>query len=611
MAKTLKGKVTLVYICLVLMIAIVGFTSVISLHSLSKSINGLMIDNYKSINAANNMVEAVDEQNMAILNYLNNDAQGGIDLFYKNSNEFYKWYNVESNNITENGEMEYVNRINSCYVKYLKLFSDIQEVRSKQGISKAFDFYNSQVVPLYGDLKNELKGLSLLNEKSMFNSKDNVTNDTVATMYIILILSSAAVVGGYVTSRFFINRFLNPIYMLTETIKSVKEGDLNKEIPIVSKDEIGDLAQEFNNMTKRLQQFEYSTKGKLLSEKNKSLAIVKSISDPLIVLDTNYRIVLLNDACEEIFDIKEESVLNKHFLEVIRNGELYEYISSVSRKVNENRKEKIINLKDSVEDYYFNIISTVIEDKDLNMNGIVVLFQNVTKLKQLEKVKADFIATISHEFKTPLTSIMMGLSLITDRKIGSLSEKQEKILETIREDGYRLSSLVNDLLQLIKIESDKAIFNMKPCSVIGIIENSIRNFYDKAEAMEVNLHYEASEELPKVVVDSNKMSWVLNNLISNALKYVNAGDEIFISVFTKDNNMIISVKDTGVGIPTEYQDKIFDKFIQVKGQDSEFKGSGLGLAISKEIVEAHGGQIWCKSKIDAGSKFTFTIPLSD
>ncbi|WPC39807.1 ATP-binding protein [Clostridium sp. JS66] len=610
MIKTLKGKISVVYICLVLMIAIVGFTSVLSFHVISKSIDGLMINNYKSINAVNNMIEAIDVQNMDILNYLNNE-QIGIDSFYKNGDEFYKWYNIEANNITESGEKDYVAKINGDYTKYMVLFSKLQAIKNKQGTDKAFDFYNKQIITLYNNLKVELKGLSSLNEKAMFGGKDKVTNDTIVIMYIILGLSSAAVIGGFFISTFFINKFLKPIYTLTEGIKSVKEGELYKEISVASSDEIGLLSREFNNMTKRLQQFEYSNKGKLLKEKNKSIAIVKSISDPLIVLDTDYKMILLNNACEDIFGIKEEDVLNKHFLEGIRNGELYEYISSVYKEDNEKRSEKIMNIKVNGNDYYFNIISTAIQDRDSKAYGIVVLLQNVTKLKQLEKIKTDFMGTISHELKTPLTSIMMGLSLITDKKIGVLNEKQETIVDTMKDDGERLSSLITELLQLSKIESDKAIFSMEQCSIIGVIENCIKRFNDQALSKEVNLYYEGDEEFPKITIDAEKISWTLNNLVSNALKYVNAGDEISIKAVVKDKKMYISVEDTGVGIPEEYQKIIFDKFVQVKDGDLEMRSSGLGLAIAKEIVEAHGGEIWCESILDIGSKFTFTLPIYD
>lgn len=608
MIKTLKGKISVVYICLVLMIAIVGFTSVVSFHELSRSINGLMVNNYKSINAVNNMIEAVDGQNMAVLNYFNNEKVG-IDSFYKNSGEFYKWYNIESNNITESGEKDYITKINKDYTKYMMLFSSLQEIKNKQGTDKAFDFYNNQIITLYNNLKSDLKGLSALNEKAMFGSKDKVTNDTIVIMYVILGLSSAAVIGGFFISTYFMNRFLKPIYILTEGIRSVKEGELHKEISVDSSDEIGHLAHEFNNMTKRLQQFEYSNKGKLLKEKNKSIAIVKSISDPLIVLDTDYKVVLLNNACEDIFGIKEEGILNKHFLEGIRNRELYEYISSVYKEGNEKSSEKIMKLILNEKEYYFNVVSTAIKDRDLKVYGIVVLLKDVTKLKQLEKIKTDFMGTISHELKTPLTSIMMGLSLITNKKIGDLNEKQETIVEAMREDGERLSSLITELLQLSKIESDKAVFNVKQCSIIGIIENCIKRFNEQAISKEVNLYYEGSEDLPKITIDPERISWTLNNLVSNALKHINAGDEIFIKAVVKFNKMYVSVEDTGVGIPDEYQKRIFDKFVQVRGGDLEIRSSGIGLAIAKEIVEAHGGEIWCESKLDVGSKFTFTIPV--
>ncbi|WP_411680468.1 ATP-binding protein [Clostridium thailandense] len=611
MIKTLKGKISVVYICLVLMIAIVGFTSAFNLHALSRSIDGLMVNNYKSINAANNMIEAIDGQNVAILNYLNNNDQKQINLFYKNSDEFYKWYNIEANNITELGEKDYVSKINNDYTRYVMSFSDVQDIRNKQGTDKATNFYNDKITNLYNNLKSDLKGLAAINEKAMFGGKDKVTNDSIAIMYIILGLSSVAVIGGYIISTFFINKLLKPIYILTESIKSVREGELHKEIAVDSSDEIGLLAHEFNNMTKRLQQFEYSSKGKLLTEKNKSIAIVKSISDPLIVLDTNYKFTLLNDACEDIFGIKETDVLHKHFLEGIRNGELYEYISSIYKEDNEKKSEKIMNIEVNEKDYYFNIISTAIKDRDLESYGIVVLFQNITKLKQLEKIKTDFMGTISHELKTPLTSIMMGVSLITDKKIGDLNEKQKNIVDAIREDGERLASLISELLQLSKIESDKAIFNMKQCSIIGVIENCVKRFNDQAISKEVNLYYEGSEWLPQVTIDPEKVSWALNNLVSNALKYINAGDEISIKVKAKNNEMYVSVEDTGVGIPNEYQKIIFDKFVQVKGGDLEMRSSGIGLAITKEIIEAHGGDIWCESKLDVGSKFTFTLPISN
>lgn len=613
MIKTLKGKIAVVYIFLVLMIAVVGLTSVVSIFKLSKSIDGLMVDNYKSINVANKMMEAIEVQNIAVLNYINENRENALEEFYKGNDEFYKWFNVGFNNITEKGEQDSIAIINSRYLEFLKVFSQIQEIKNKDGKINANEFYNKNVFSIYNELKNALKTLSLLNEKAMFNSKNTVTNNALEIMYIILVLSLIAVIGGFFISKFFLNKFLKPIYLLTETMKSVKEGNIEQQAPVLSNDEVGGLAQEFNKMTKRIQKLENSTKGKLLAEKNKSLAIVKSISDPLIVLDTNFKIILINSACEEVFNIVENDVLNKHFLEAIRYANLYDHIFNAYKEFEDNSKfkEEIISIESKGKQYHFNVVVSIAKDNEFKINEIVVFLQNVTGLKQLEKMKTDFIATISHEFKTPLTSIMMGLSLIDHINLGSLNEKQQKIIETIKDDTNTLSDLVTNLLHLSRIESDKALFNMGSCSIVGVVENSIGNFYDLAEANEVHLRNEINDELPKVIGDSEKLTWVVNNLISNSLKHTNAGDEIIVRAYANEGKMYVSVSDTGEGIPDQYHSSIFNKFVQVEEGSTEIKGSGLGLAISKEIVEVHGGEIWCESKLDEGSNFIFTLPIEE
>lgn len=609
MFRTLKGKITFIYLCLVVTIAIVGIVSVVNLYSLSKSIDGLMVDNYKSINAVNNMLEILEKQNIAVSSFVRTGKKESVDSFYENTRVFNKWFNIESNNITETGERDYVDKIEGLYTEYIKLFSNVQLIRDKNGLNSANDYYDTNIVPVFLQLRSELKSISLLNEKAMLKSKDRVTNNSRDSVYIISILLIIAVIGGYAFSRIYTNKFFKPVYLLIDAMKLVKEGDMDKQAPVLTNDEIGAAAAEFNNMTKRLKQFEESTLGKLLEEKNKSLAIVKSISDPLIVLDTNYKIILLNSACESFFNIKEEKVINKHFLEAIRNGELFDYISSVYQSEADENRQKIIHLQSEDTDFYFNVIVTVVKDKEAKVNGVVVIFQNVTQLKQIEKMKTGFISTISHEFKTPLTSIMFGTSLILDNAIGTLNTKQKEILDAIREDSEKLLSLVNNLLQLSKVEYDKSIFNMAPCSITDIIQNSLREFTEQAEKRGIKLLYTPNPNLPEIKGDFEKLTWVINNLVSNALKYTDSGDEISIDTYIKEDFLYISIRDTGIGIPDEYKEKIFEKFVQVKGQDQEVRGTGLGLAIAKEIVEYHGGRIWCESRINEGSTFTFTLPV--
>jgi signal transduction histidine kinase len=608
MVKTLKGKISLVYLGLVLLIAIVGITASYNLFKLSHAIDGLMIANYKSINSATNMIDAIERQDSAVLIYINVDTQKGKALFAENNEEFLKWYNINASNITEKGEKEIVETIETSYAHYMKLFWDLQEIRSKHGNDKAAIFYNKRMMPDFINTKKELKQLSLLNEKAMFKSKELATKNAHNSMYIVFALSIFAIIGGYIASRFFSNKFLMPIYSLTKTMRLVKAGDLNQRANVISKDEVGELATEFNNMTKRLLQYEHSTLGNLLSEKNKSLAIVKSISDPLIVLDTSHKVLLINDACEKIFNVKEHKIINKHYLEGINNKEIFDFITSTFNLKDESR-QKIFMINSDNEDYYYNVVVATVKDNDANITEIVVVFQNVTHLKELEKIRTDFIATISHEFKTPLTSIVLGTDMLMNEGMGLLNDEQAQFVNAIREDSDRLTKLVNDLLELTRIESGKAVYKFQNYSLVDIIECAVKPFYHFAEKNSIRLNYQYEDNMPLVAVDFEKIIWVLNNLISNALKYTYEGDEISINAAVKAGKVFVTVRDTGTGIPEEYLEKIFEKFVQVQDGDFELRGTGLGLAVVKEIIKAHDGEIWCESKLEAGSSFTFTLNI--
>jgi len=608
MVKTLKGKITLIYICLVIMIAVIGSVSALNLYRLSKAIDGLMGNNYKSINAISYMLEAFERQDSATLIYINVDTGKGIELFTQNSNEFMKWYVTATSNITEPGEKDLLENVNKDYVDYSMLFSKLQEIRNIEGVNNSAYFYDTEMMPEFVKIKNELRELTHLNEAGMFSAKDDATDSTYESMYVILTFSALAVLGGLILSIQFTNRFMKPLDTLTKTVKTVKAGNWNQQINIVTKDEIGELSVEFNEMTKRLYKYEQSALGKLMAEKNKSLTIVKSIPDPLIVLDTTYRISLLNDACERFFRIEEEKVIKKHFLEAIGNEEIFEIISSVFED-NAEMNDKIIKIEQE-DDFYFNIIVTAIKNMESKVIGLIILLKDVTQLKLLEKARTDFISTISHEFKTPLTSIMMGTSMALDEDLGALNEEQQDVLNTIKEDGERLTKLVNDLLELSRLESGSSVLNLESCSIGTVIDNSVKQFAIQAAHKNVNINTWVEENIPKVIADYEKITWVFNNLISNALKYTEPGDEIFISAYVKDEKLYVSVKDTGIGIPEEFRDKIFDKYVQVKGQDLEARGTGLGLAVVKGIINTHGGEIWCESELDTGSTFIFTLPLN-
>lgn len=607
MLKTLKGKISVVYIGLVFLIAIVGMTSVINLIHLEKSVNALMTRNYKSISSASEMMYALDSQDKAIVTYLNIDESKGFNDFYSNEKTFREYYDVDAHNVTESGEQNIVNSIDGNYDNFEKMFTTLVSIKKGQGISPSVAYYNSSIKPDLNNIKSQIRSLISINQNAMFNSKNEASSNAKFSSYVILLISLIAVTGGFLVSRFFVNRFLKPINKLTVGISKVRAGGLDFKLDIHTSDETGRLATEFNEMTQRLSVYEKSTMGTLVSERNKSVAIVKSISDPLIVLDNNFRIVLLNNASENFFKIKEDNVLSRHFLEAIQSGKLFDLISQ-SAQSGQTRFEKIMHFGGDEKTYY-NVVITKIFDPNSNISGYILLMQNVTELKELEKLKTDFMATVSHEFKTPLTSIIMGASMLEDGSLGKLSDEQMETLKAISEDGERLSNFVNELLEISRMEAGKSIFRFESCSVAAIAENSCRQFRDFAQSHSITLSNSIDDSLPNVNADFEKLTWVLNNLIGNALKYTGAGDMISVTARALKDSVEVSVKDTGEGIPEEYLERIFDRFVQVQNRDIEVRGTGLGLSVAKEIIAAHGGTISVESELDVGSTFHFTIPL--
>lgn len=608
MINSLKKKFTIIYIILVIIIILVGVSSVINMYNINKSINGLIGDNYKSIDTSKKMIDCINNQDRAILIYLQGNKDEALNLFHTNDDEFYKWFYIERGNITEQGELELVDRINSQYIEFSKLFSGLQDYNNGQNHDELVQIYYQKIFPQITLLNESLEELLNLNQDIMLDKKGVLKSNSESSIYFIVFITlGGAIIGGAI-AMFFTNRYFNPIHLLISAIKSVKEGDLNRQAPVIYDDEIGLLAKEFNNMTNRLYDFEKSAEGHLMAEKNRSLSIIKSISDPIILLDDKFKIKFINDEGKSFFYIDEEECIDKSFFEVINVSKVYKYIKESINKSNEDR-EKLIEIKRNNKKYFFNVTSTIIKGSEEKVEGVVVIFKNITGLKELEITKADFIGTISHELKTPLTSIMMGVGLINDNNIGALNNKQREIVGTIKEDVQKLNDLVSNLLKISHIQSNKTAFNIRKNDIKELIRSCVYNFIPLAKEKKIDLQINLEEKLPNVMIDEEKIKWVLNNLLSNAVRYTEKGS-IKIYGYIKENNICISVIDTGRGIPSNYLEKVFERFVRVEGFEIPEESTGLGLSIAKEIVEIHGGKIWCESNVGIGSKFIFTIPLS-
>ena len=384
-------------------------------------------------------------------------------------------------------------------------------------------------------------------------------------------------------------------------------NELIKRNTYVTASEIADLLQvSIKTVTRQLVNVE-----KILNEKSKAEAIVESISDGIIVTDMNNNIILVNEAAEKIFNIKEQDVLDRQFLEGINNPKIFDSIQEVLKNKNlkSSLKQIEISLASNNKKMYCKVYVSSISKNNENI-GVITLLQDITKSKEIDKMKTEFIATVSHEFKTPLTSIGMSVDLLSADKDINSNPMHKDLIRIIKEEKERMVYLIKDLLDLSKIETGKGQIKLENCKLKSILENSIEDLKNYCDEQEAEVTLENIDENLSVYADPSKISLVIKNLISNAVKYrkENVKPKILIDIIKKSNNVIVSVKDNGRGIPQDYLEKIFEKFIQVKvSNDGKIEGTGLGLSICKGIIKAHNGEIWVESTVDKGSTFYFSL----
>jgi PAS domain S-box-containing protein len=386
-------------------------------------------------------------------------------------------------------------------------------------------------------------------------------------------------------------------------------GDLDAKVTVSSRDEVGVLAVEYNRMAERIRQLRNSDMGQLLVAQQTTEAAIDSLYDPVIVTDGEGCVTKLNHAAEEIFGSEKENT-GKHVGDVARDtriaGAVAEALES-QRPVAGEGMSSVLPLAVDGTERAFRLRTTPMRDNGHHLLGAVTILEDITHLREIDRLKSEFITTASHELRTPLTSVQMGVYLLLEGALGELTEKQNEVLQACRQDCERLDKLMRDLLDLSRIEAGESQPQLATVSAEDLLTSAVEELRPQVEAKGLELGVNAAMDLPRVSVDRLQIERVISNLVINALRHTKRG-EIKISAEPRNSDLAISVSDTGTGIPAEYLPHIFDKFVQVA--DAPVGGAGLGLTIAKSIVEAHGGQISVQSQVGHGTTFTFTLPLA-
>lgn len=565
---TIKNKLRAGFGFTFLLAFVCSGLSIYYLNRLSADTSVILKDNYETLVYVRNIGNALDENTSALNSHQVNIIEANLVK--------------QEHNVTEVGELQLTDSLRSKYEQLKLLGSDPQKQNE-----------------LRTEIRKLLFGIMKLNMDAE-DRKNAVAKSTASNATLLV-----ALIGSFLflaAFSFIINYpgyVANPIRELTERIKEISKRNYHQQLDFKSNDEFGELAQAFNNMTFKLDEYENSNLASILFEKKRIETIINSINDAIIGLDEKSIIIFVNDVACTLLGISEANLTGRYAPDIALENDLFRNLL-----VTDQHKMKIY--ADNRESYYSKeILSVTSKDRVI---GKVVILKNITEFQQLDEAKTNFIATISHELKTPIASIKMSLKLLEDERIGKINIEQQQLLENIDDDARRLLQITGELLDMAQVETGKLNLNFGSTHPKNIVDYAIKAVKFTAEQKQVNIKVSCNENLPDVYADLDKTTWVLINLLSNAIKYSLGRSEIELNVKkVKNDNIEFSVTDHGQGIESKYLPRIFERYFKVPSSKGEQTGTGLGLAIAKDFIEAQSGKIGVESNIGEGSRFYFTL----
>lgn len=408
-----------------------------------------------------------------------------------------------------------------------------------------------------------------------------------------------------------------PFQELSEGINEIANHNYDTELNLKGGTAMEQLSANFNRMAHRLRDYHNSSLSKLRVSKQYIETIIDSIDEPIVCLDHDLTLFFINNEALDILNLRRGDAVGRSAQEIaMRNDLLRKLLNGLDeRKASENNDKKSEPLKiyaDNKESYFqvkYLPVRMSASDGTVTERGTVVMLKNITEFHKLDVAKTTFISTISHELKTPISAILMSLQLLTDNRVGGLNPEQKELSDSIRENGERLLSITGELLNMTQVES--GVLQLKPhiTRPIELIEYAIKANQVQADKFNINIEVDyPAEKIAKLYVDSEKIAWVLTNLLSNAIRYSNENGRVVIGVQQKDAHRIeLYVQDFGRGIDPRYHESIFERYFRVPG--TKIQGSGLGLSISRDFVEAHSGTLTVDSELGKGSRFVVALPV--
>jgi len=567
----IKTKLNLGVGLLFMLILILALTAAFYVFQIKKDTENILKANYNSLEYSRNMLLAIDK--------IASEENGPATLFEMSLKN-------QMANTTEPGEDEIT----------AKLYQDFKLL---------------QLDPSDEKLKNIVRAAIFdIMKLNMFaiKQKSEIAKKTAesANLWIGVIGSLCFLIAFNLLVNL-PNNIANPVKELTASIREIANKNYSERVRFTNHNEYGDLAKSFNTMAEKLQEYNNSNLYKLSFEKKRLETLINNMHDPIIGLDNEGTILFVNDEALRIIGLRSEDIVGKSASALALKNDLLK--SLIINELESGKPHPMKIYADNKESYFeketVNItITPTGEDRTIDIGNVIIL-RNITLFKELDFAKTNFIATISHELKTPIASIKLSLQLLEKPATGTINTDQQLLIESIKDDSQRLLKITGELLELSQLETGNIQLNIEKSNPYKIANYAVEAVKSQAEQKQAELIVLAENNLPDIKADAEKTAWVLINFLTNAIRYSSENSKITVHLKQQQNQVIFEVIDTGKGIDKRYQSKIFDKYFQIPG--SHKSGTGLGLAISKEFIEAQSGTIGVESELGLGSTFYFKL----
>lgn len=616
---TLRRKILIGYLIFIAIFVAANAWSAYRLHVMADVSRRIIDDNYDSVVAAQEMKERLERQDSAAAFLLLGRSEKALPQIRDNRVQFDAALARARANVTEPAEPEVLAALVRERDEYYRLADAFTSrvinagpTANPTSEAAARAEYFSTLEPAFHRLRAKCQELLELNQTAM-RAKSQAAEKVARTWYYSTVLADILLLVVAVWLAFVWSRVLvRPLQQLRATTKRIAGGDLDARVPLYSHDEVGMLGAEFNRMAERIRQLRRSDLGQVMLAQQTTEAAIDSLSDPVVVTDASGLVTKLNHAAEAIFG-KEGDNLGKSVDEMAKDPR---FGVAVADTLNSERPVDLggaaavwLTGEDGNAEHAFHLRATPMRNEDGHLLGTVTLLEDITQARARDQARTEFIDSASEHLRGPLTNVELGLHLLLEGGGGELTDQQSEVLQASREDCVRVERLLHDLVELSHLESGEQppqVHSFDPVQWLAEIGERIRT---RTESKRISLVLSAPSNLPLIYADPSQLDRALDQLTNNAIRHTPAGGEIGLLARSIEGEIVIEVSNTGPGIPRDYLDRVFDRFVQVPGATAGT--SGLGLTIARRLIEQNSGRISVSSAPGKGTTFTLTLPADE